>query len=298
MIGARFLSGCDNGVVVDIGGTTTDIAVLRDGECEISEEGAALSGWRTKVRALEISTFGLGGDSEITVSSDGGIEVGPQKVVPLCRSGLVTGRCGLTPTDILHASGVYRQWDEKKSLTGIEKAAERTGMSGKQMETALYGTVAGKLKRYCREGMGTASEAQTVLIGVGAPAASWLSAAASQTDIPCCVPRHAEVANAIGAAVGKVCERSRAIVRRDKMSDGFYIYTEEERTQAGSLQAAQEVARRAVCRIALEKAKRAGAENAQINCKEELLTDAEQSFMEWRIMARAEGCPQGWEQTI
>ena len=294
--GALFLSGHNDGLVVDIGGTTTDIAALRDGECKISEEGANLSGWKTKVRALEISTFGLGGDSEIVVSCDGHIAVGPQRVVPLCRSDLVSGRYGLTPTDILHTSGIYRQWDAQKSLDGIQKIASRLGVSGKQLETMLYKAVLEKLKSYCREGLYMLEETHAVLIGTGAPAISWLNAAATQMKLPCCVPPHAEVANAIGAAVGKVTERSQAIVRRNKMNDSFYIYTEKERLEAVSLQVAQETARGAVCRIALEKARCAGAEDPKVKCKEELLTDAEESFMEWRITAKALGYPQGNRQ--
>jgi N-methylhydantoinase A/oxoprolinase/acetone carboxylase beta subunit len=82
-IGARALSDIQDGVVVDMGGTTTDIAVLIRGRPTINDEGAQIGGWLTRVKAAEITTIGLGGDSIIRVSKDGAITTGPQKVFPL-----------------------------------------------------------------------------------------------------------------------------------------------------------------------------------------------------------------------
>lgn len=290
--GAHFLSGCKDGVVVDIGGTTTDIAALHDGECKVSEEGAVLSGWRTRVRALEIFTFGLGGDSEIAISEDGNITVGPQKVVPLCRSDFVSGRTGLTPTDVLHASGAYRQWIAQKSLDGIRAAADRMGVTAEKLEEKLYRAVVGQLVKYCKAGTRTLGDERSVLIGVGAPAISWLTATATQLHVSCTVPCHAEVANAIGAAVGQVCETSQVLIRPNKADNSFYIYTEKQRLQAFDLQAAQNLARRIVKQLSLEKAERAGAKAPEVVLKEKLLADMEQEFLEWRIIAKAMGYPQ------
>lgn len=151
--GARFLSGSRNGIVVDIGGTTTDIAALSKGECAVSQEGAVLSGWRTRVRALEIFTFGLGGDSEIAWNEDGKILVGPRKIVPLCRSEFVEGRTGLTPTDILHVSGAYREWSADKPLHVIRRKANAMGMTMEKLEETLYRAVVEQLIQYCKEGI-------------------------------------------------------------------------------------------------------------------------------------------------
>ncbi len=82
-IGARALSEIQDGIVVDMGGTTTDIAVLNKGRPTIKDEGAQVGGWLTRVKAAEITTIGLGGDSIIRVSEDGVITTGPQKVFPL-----------------------------------------------------------------------------------------------------------------------------------------------------------------------------------------------------------------------
>lgn len=86
LVGARWLTGIDTGLVSDIGGTTTDIAVLRDGRPAIDPQGAQVGGFRTMVEAVAMRTTGLGGDSEIHVRSDGlegGILLGPRRAVPV-----------------------------------------------------------------------------------------------------------------------------------------------------------------------------------------------------------------------
>ena len=82
VVGARHLAGEENVVVADMGGTTTDIALLSGGLPVLDREGAFVAGWRTMVEAVAVHTYGLGGDSE--VHRDGnGILVGPRRLVPL-----------------------------------------------------------------------------------------------------------------------------------------------------------------------------------------------------------------------
>jgi N-methylhydantoinase A/oxoprolinase/acetone carboxylase beta subunit len=82
-IGGRFISGLDNALVVDIGGTTTDLALVESGQVTISEEGASVSGYKTSVKAADLLSIGLGGDSHITLDRESGIRIGPERVVPL-----------------------------------------------------------------------------------------------------------------------------------------------------------------------------------------------------------------------
>jgi N-methylhydantoinase A/oxoprolinase/acetone carboxylase beta subunit len=70
--------------VVDVGGTTTDIAVLHDGHPRINPEGAQVGEWRTMVEAVDVHTAGLGGDSHVHLNGEGELTVGPRRVVPLC----------------------------------------------------------------------------------------------------------------------------------------------------------------------------------------------------------------------
>lgn len=84
--GAAFLAGIEDAMVADIGGTTTDIARLRGGIVQTSVEGAMIGGWQTNVEAAHIRTFGLGGDSAVSVNSrelKGGVSLGPRRAIPL-----------------------------------------------------------------------------------------------------------------------------------------------------------------------------------------------------------------------
>ncbi len=84
IIGAGFLSGVKDGFVLDMGGTTTDIAVVKDGVPRVDEEGARVGGFLTQVEAASINTYGLGGDSYIQMDMGRNLQVGPQRVIPIC----------------------------------------------------------------------------------------------------------------------------------------------------------------------------------------------------------------------
>jgi N-methylhydantoinase A/oxoprolinase/acetone carboxylase beta subunit len=83
VVGAAFLSGRRDFVVSDMGGTTTDIAVVSDGQPIVRDEGAVIGGWRTMVQAIDVRTCGLGGDSEVGFDRDRRLTVGPRRVTPL-----------------------------------------------------------------------------------------------------------------------------------------------------------------------------------------------------------------------
>ncbi|MCP4753169.1 MAG: hypothetical protein GY866_19950, partial [Proteobacteria bacterium] len=85
VVGAQHLTECDNAFVVDMGGTTTDIAVLKNGKPVINESGSYVDGFRAMVRAVDTCTEGLGGDSEISFDDRNEIGIGPRRVVPLCH---------------------------------------------------------------------------------------------------------------------------------------------------------------------------------------------------------------------
>jgi N-methylhydantoinase A/oxoprolinase/acetone carboxylase beta subunit len=86
IVGARWLTGASDALVSDIGGTTTDVALLRDGLPEIDPEGARVGGFRTMVEAVAMRTTGLGGDSEVhlvTAGLTGGLKLGPRRLIPV-----------------------------------------------------------------------------------------------------------------------------------------------------------------------------------------------------------------------
>jgi len=84
IVGALHLSRTNDGWVVDMGGTTTDIAKIRNGQLFLNPEGATVGNKRTMVEAADVYTVGLGGDSLVSVGRENEIRIGPKRVVPLC----------------------------------------------------------------------------------------------------------------------------------------------------------------------------------------------------------------------
>jgi N-methylhydantoinase A/oxoprolinase/acetone carboxylase beta subunit len=86
LVGARWLTGETDALVSDIGGTTTDVAVLRNGQPRIDPLGARVGPFRTMVEAVAMRTTGLGGDSEVHLEREGlagGLFLGPRRVMPV-----------------------------------------------------------------------------------------------------------------------------------------------------------------------------------------------------------------------
>lgn len=87
LVGAQWLSGLRSFILSDMGGTTTDLGIVQDGRPRVTEQGAEVGGWRTMVRAIDVRTIGLGGDSEIHIGANGRLAVGPQRIVPVALLG-------------------------------------------------------------------------------------------------------------------------------------------------------------------------------------------------------------------
>jgi len=322
--GARYLAKCDDAMVVDIGGTTTDTAVISAGRVQMCDEGASVGGWRTHVRALDMRTLGLGGDSLIAHERRK-LCIGPRRVAPVgwlagrhnlaaalewvehhldhfddstsgmelwClsehgpnhsaelagldeprrrivdelaggplsahelarRLGYVTHnfmplaalegrnlvqRCGLTPTDLLHAQGRLVLWDAWASerlagifgrLLGLDQQtfAERAlGRFVEMLTTELFKTqlsrdvtdadeldrspTATAMLRNVLAGGGSGYDVgvrvKSPIVGIGAPVGFFLSPAAERLGTRGIVPPHADVANAIGAITSSVTIR-------------------------------------------------------------------------------------------
>lgn len=84
IVGATFLTDVEDAIVFDMGGTTTDIALLEKGSPKLNVEGATVGGWLTRVLAADIYTFGAGGDSYLQLTpKDLEIKIGPRRVWPL-----------------------------------------------------------------------------------------------------------------------------------------------------------------------------------------------------------------------
>lgn len=86
MVGAGVLSGETDFIFSDIGGTTTDVGQSIGGRPRLAPEGARVGGWRTMVRAIDVRTTGLGGDSEVNTDR-ADVTVGPRRLVPISLLG-------------------------------------------------------------------------------------------------------------------------------------------------------------------------------------------------------------------
>jgi len=94
--GGILLSGEKDCIIIDMGGTTTDIALVRDEEPVMAEDGISVGRWKTFVKGFAIRTFGLGGDSAVHYGEDHLFREGVSeeklylekfRVVPLCTAG-------------------------------------------------------------------------------------------------------------------------------------------------------------------------------------------------------------------
>ena len=88
--GAQFLTGLSHALIADMGGTTTDTAVIEEDVPEICTSGAVVAGFQTHVKAMHIRTEGLGGDSLIQWNK-GAFSLGPARVAPISWLAAHTG---------------------------------------------------------------------------------------------------------------------------------------------------------------------------------------------------------------
>ena len=82
-IGCTRLADSKNSVVVDMGGTTTDIAIVKDGVPVTVKNGVSIGKWKTFVNGLYVKTFGLGGDTAVRYNGKG-LYLEDYRVIPLC----------------------------------------------------------------------------------------------------------------------------------------------------------------------------------------------------------------------
>ncbi|MGB3897931.1 MAG: hydantoinase/oxoprolinase family protein [Mesorhizobium sp.] len=142
LVGARHLTGFDDAVVSDIGGTTTDIAVLDGGRLRLDPDGATVGGMRTMVEAVAMRTFGLGGDSEVALherSLTPTLILGPRRLVPLSLAAMKHGEIIDKHLNRQLLSPVPSRLDGRFAMrTGVPQRLE-SGMS--HTEARLYAEI-------------------------------------------------------------------------------------------------------------------------------------------------------------
>jgi N-methylhydantoinase A/oxoprolinase/acetone carboxylase beta subunit len=326
VLGASFLSGKETCLAIDVGGTSTDVSMIEDGIPQISDLGATVGGWKTKVRAIKMETIAAGGDSHIWVDADNvmdarlpNVMIGPRRVIPLCRAAvmypeiietiqnhwtphnmplhefmqkttlvlksgyeavnlspeemkvyqkisdapifvddldrrdfpdgeipfdiieILVGKrliqlIGFTPTDVLHVTGEFEEWDSKAAALGARKLAEIFSMAKEEfcrfikrkfakimaVETVIFlndtfsrDELNAFMDKF--DGVGSSGGAgggpylrfksDIPIILIGAPIRCFIPELEEFLDAEIIAPEHYAVGNAVGCLAGKLAKR-------------------------------------------------------------------------------------------
>ncbi|MDI6726815.1 MAG: hydantoinase/oxoprolinase family protein, partial [Smithellaceae bacterium] len=203
-----------NAIALDIGGTTTDIAILARGVPLLEPLGAIIGGHKTAIRAMRTRSIGVGGDSRISFA-EGVLVIGPQREGPAAA----LGGPAPTPTDAMVLLGLA-------GLGRTELAAAAMTPLAREMRLSLLDTARAVLNRMCvligeeiereissinqrpvytvREYLEGWQFHPEILYVVGGPAEIMARRLGSHLACPFYVPPDAEVANAFGAALSRV----------------------------------------------------------------------------------------------
>lgn len=111
-------------MVMDIGGTTTDMALVRNRTPLLHPIGVRLGGFRTLIRSLETRSIGIGGDSSVKVN-DGELIIGPEREGPA----MAFGGANPTPTDALFVLGEMTEGDREAAFRGMISVAQALGLT-------------------------------------------------------------------------------------------------------------------------------------------------------------------------
>jgi N-methylhydantoinase A/oxoprolinase/acetone carboxylase beta subunit len=205
--------GLEEAVVLDIGGTTTEISVFSRGEPLAEREGAQIGGYPTLVPAFYSRSIGLGGDS--VVAFDGRrVTIGPQRA----GAPVALGGDRVTPTDAVVVLGAAALGDYRKAESALQAMGHPFGISrfslAEMIVTAFAEQAAQAIKALYIElnnqpiytvsqVLAGANLQPQQVIGIGGPAAYFTPKIGQQLGVPARVLPHHESANAIGTAASR-----------------------------------------------------------------------------------------------
>ena len=198
-------------IILDIGGTTTDIAVFADGAPLIEREGIHIGSHPTSVSALKVLSIGIGGDSALSVSG-GEVRVGPNRLGP----SVCVGGQRATLTDALNVMGHCALGDVDASRRAVDDLAAKSGMTGADLAAAAADYAARAIFQATRELVEEINSKPVYTIHelvedkrvvpkkiylMGGPAEAMKTTLFRLFQLSTEVPRNYDVANAIGAAL-------------------------------------------------------------------------------------------------
>ncbi|NMB84971.1 MAG: Hydantoinase/oxoprolinase [Methanosaeta sp. PtaB.Bin018] len=253
-------------VIVDIGGTTTDLALILSGKPLLSSKGAKVESLLTHVRAFAVKSVAIGGDSAVDVS-DERMTVGPQRKGPAFCMG---GPCA-TPTDAMRVLGLTSVGDAARAEKAMQEVANKLNCSPKEAAQKIVDAVVDKIVAEVGEMFRAWEqepayriweimkkerlEAQNV-VGVGGGAPPLVPLVASRLGASAIVPDFARVANAIGAAVARPTITLNLHIDTER---GEYIVAEDGLTgKVGDRKMTPEQAEKLARKLLDERAERLG----------------------------------------
>ncbi len=209
IMGCLALHSCDeDAILLDIGGTTTDIALLADGVPLFAPYGATIQGRPTLIRALYSKSVGLGGDSAVSLMN-GDFVIGPERRgVPRALGGPVA-----TPTDAMVTLGYLEAGERHRAIQSMTELVPDS--APRETAQRLLVCFAAQIKEAVAEMIDEVFSRPVFtvaallnrtrlqprqIIAVGGPAQALQQVLADCFAAACVVPDHFEVANAVGAA--------------------------------------------------------------------------------------------------
>ncbi len=207
----------EDALVMDIGGTTTDMAVLINRAPVLDPLGIELGGYKTLIRSLDTLSIGIGGDSAVKLS-DGNLVIGPERIGPA----MAYGGPAPTPTDALAVMGNITDGNREKAARGIEPLAKKLGYSVKSLAAEIIDQTCKQILTAARQFIyrinskpvytvhelreGYVVQPKYILV-LGGPAPYFADYLESLSDYQVQVVPRWKVANAIGAALARTtCE--------------------------------------------------------------------------------------------
>lgn len=210
----------------------------------------------------------------------------------LVREGILQ-RCGLTPTDLLHVRGDMTRWNVEAARHGAQVMAERHSLSLETFLQRAFAAVENRLMEACIQAAadfahsafsfedeaacfflhGDSSLIHTDIrlkrpvVALGAPVKAWLPDVCRGLHTQLIIPEHAEVANAVGTAVGQVMITAEALIRPDQYHKGYIAHTNWGNPWFEHLSDAEAWADRTAREYACNLAARAGGGQLVLDCR-------------------------------
>ncbi len=199
--GASYLSKIENAIVIDVGGTTTDIGVIQNSFPRESSVAVTIGGVRTNFRMPDVVSIGLGGGSIVREKEDGTVTVGPDSVgYALTKKALVFGGDTMTATDIAVRLGMADIGD--RSL--VENIPQELAKKAIEAIRTMVEDAIDAMKL-------SSDDSDVILVGGGSVILPGKLEGASQTV----KPDHFGCANAIGSAISKVSGTLEKLINYD-----------------------------------------------------------------------------------